>query len=115
MGGNQNTILAIALSSIIVVVDVKKAEKKQGAQSAPTQSSSYADPNKIFVGGFSDKITKDDLSGYFEKFDVVVCYDKLTRKARGFEFVTFESKEAGQGFGEPVSLLKGNKNGNNQG
>jgi len=31
---------------------VKKAEKKQGAQSAPTQSSSYADPNKIFVGGF---------------------------------------------------------------
>ena len=97
---------------------MKKAEKKQGTRSSLAQSSSNkldADPKKIFVGGFGDKITKDDLSGYFEKFDVVVCYDKLTRKARGFEFVTFESKEAGQGFGEPVSLLKGNKNGNNQG
>ena len=50
------------------------------------------------MGGLGDKITKDDLSGYFEKFgtitDAVVCHDKLTRKARGFGFVTFDSKEA---------------------
>ncbi|PAN44799.1 hypothetical protein PAHAL_9G071000 [Panicum hallii] len=82
-------------------VDVKKAEKKQGTRSAPTQSSSYkrdADPKKIFVGGLGDRITRDDLSGYFEKFgtitDAVVCHDKLTRKARGFGFVTFDSQEA---------------------
>ena len=80
---------------------MKKAEKKQGTRSSLAQSSSNkldADPKKIFVGGFGDKITKDDLSGYFEKFgtvtDAVVCYDKLTRKARGFGFVTFDSKEA---------------------
>ena len=80
---------------------MKKAEKKQGTRSSLAQSSSNkldADPKKIFVGGFGDKITKDDLSGYFEKFgtvtDAVVCYDKLTRKARGFGFVTFDFKEA---------------------
>ena len=58
MGGNQNTILVIALSSIIVVVDVKKAKKKQGARSATTQSSSYADPTKIFVVGLVTRSPK---------------------------------------------------------
>ncbi|RCV40687.1 hypothetical protein SEVIR_9G073800v4 [Setaria viridis] len=83
-------------------VDVKKAEKKQGIRYVPTQSTTYnhqnADSKKIFVGGLGDKITKDDLSSYFEKFgtitDAVVFYDKLTRKARGFGFVTFDSQEA---------------------
>jgi RNA-binding protein Musashi len=66
---------------------------------APTPSTTYnhADSKKIFVGGLGDKITKDDLLSYFEKFgtitDAVVFYDKLTRKARGFGFVTFDSKE----------------------
>ena len=54
---------------------MKKAEKKQGTRSASIQSSSYkqnADPKKIFVGGFGDKISKDDLSGYFEKFGTIM-------------------------------------------
>lgn len=52
----------------------------------------------LFVGGLWDKITTDDLSNYFEKFgtitDAVVMYDKTTRMARGFGFVTFDSLEA---------------------
>ncbi|MCL7045233.1 hypothetical protein MKW94_030240 [Papaver nudicaule] len=52
---------------------------------------------KIFVGGLST-ITKEELSSFFGKFgnitDVVVMYDKLTQRARGFGFITFESEEA---------------------
>ena len=54
---------------------MKKAEKKQGTRSSLAQSSSNkldADPKKIFVGGFGDKITNDDLSGYFEKFGTIM-------------------------------------------
>ncbi|CAL4927553.1 unnamed protein product [Urochloa decumbens] len=82
-------------------VDVKKAEKKHGNRSAPAQSPTcyqHTDKKKIFVGGLGDKITKDDLSNYFGMFgkitDAIVFNDKLTRKARGFGFVTFDSQEA---------------------
>ncbi|CAN6286683.1 unnamed protein product [Urochloa humidicola] len=82
-------------------VDVKKAEKKQGNRSAPMQSPTYyqhADKKKIFVGGLGDKLTKDDLSNYFGRFgkitDAIVFNDRITRKARGFGFVTFDSQDA---------------------
>ncbi|CAN6315096.1 unnamed protein product [Urochloa humidicola] len=98
-------------------VDVKKAEKKQANRSALTQSRTYyqdADTKKIFVGGLGDKITKDDLSNYFGRFgtitDAVVFYDQLTRKARGFGFVTFDSQEAaGKVLEKSFYLLKGTR------
>ncbi|ONK64845.1 uncharacterized protein A4U43_C07F30580 [Asparagus officinalis] len=53
---------------------------------------------KIFVGGLSSNITKDEFKSYFEKFgkivDVVIMYDSSTQRPRGFGFITFDSVEA---------------------
>ncbi|KAJ1293420.1 hypothetical protein BS78_01G066800 [Paspalum vaginatum] len=82
-------------------VDVKRAEKKTETRSAQTQGTTYttnAELKKIFVGGLRDHITRDDLVSYFKKFgqitDAVVMIDKLTKKPRGFGFVTFDGQEA---------------------
>ncbi|KAI3992116.1 hypothetical protein MKX01_015007 [Papaver californicum] len=60
-------------------------------------NSDWFKTKKIFVGGLAT-ITKEELSGFFEKFgkinDVVVMFDKITHRARGFGFITFESEEA---------------------
>ncbi|KQK20921.1 heterogeneous nuclear ribonucleoprotein 1 [Brachypodium distachyon] len=60
-------------------------------------SASYSS-KKVFVGGLRDNITEDEFRAYFEAFgtvtDVVVIYDSLTNRSRGFGFVTFDSEEA---------------------
>jgi RNA-binding protein Musashi len=44
-----------------------------------------------------DNVTEEEFKAYFETFgavtDVVVIYDSLTNKSRGFGFVTFDSEE----------------------
>ncbi|CAN6170801.1 unnamed protein product [Urochloa humidicola] len=56
------------------------------------------DSKKVFIGGLRDNITEEEFRTYFEKFgtvtDVVVIYDSLTSRSRGFGFVTFDSEEA---------------------
>ncbi|XP_042496420.1 heterogeneous nuclear ribonucleoprotein 1-like [Macadamia integrifolia] len=53
---------------------------------------------KIFVGGLSSSLTEEEFKSYFEKFgrvtDVVVMYDSVTHRPRGFGFITFDSEEA---------------------
>ncbi|PKA54244.1 Heterogeneous nuclear ribonucleoprotein 1 [Apostasia shenzhenica] len=53
---------------------------------------------KIFVGGLSADVTETEFRNYFEKFgsinDVVIMYDSVTHRPRGFGFVTFNSEEA---------------------
>jgi RNA-binding protein Musashi len=77
-------------------VDVKRARTRY-SQAQPTTHPN-ADSKKIFVGGLGDIVTKADLTVYFEKFgtinDTVVMYERVTRRPRGFGFVTFDSKEA---------------------
>ncbi|WVZ60692.1 hypothetical protein U9M48_010679 [Paspalum notatum var. saurae] len=82
-------------------VEVKRAEKKTESRSAQTQGTmcnKNAELKKIFVGGLRDHITKEDLVDYFKKFgeitDVIVMADKVTRKPRGFGFVTFDCEDA---------------------
>ncbi|KAL2520795.1 RNA-binding protein 1 [Forsythia ovata] len=52
---------------------------------------------KIFVGGLSAGLTKEEFRRYFEKFgrttDVVVMYDNVTHRPRGFGFITFDSED----------------------
>ncbi|KAL2454392.1 P-loop containing nucleoside triphosphate hydrolase superfamily protein [Abeliophyllum distichum] len=52
---------------------------------------------KIFVGGLSADLTKEEFQRYFEKFgrttDVVVMYDNVTHRPRGFGFITFDSED----------------------
>lgn len=53
---------------------------------------------KIFVGGLSAELTEDDFKNYFEKFgrvtDVVVMRDSVTKRPRGFGFITFDSVQS---------------------
>ncbi|XP_062212542.1 uncharacterized protein LOC133913411 [Phragmites australis] len=77
-------------------VEVKRAQTRS-VRTRPTSYSPNADL-KIFVGGLRDNVTEDDLTNYFQNFgaitDVVVMYDRITRRTRGFGFVTFDSHEA---------------------
>ena len=51
--------------------------------------------NKLFVGGLNYATTEENFKSYFEKFglltDFVIIKDALTKKSRGFGFVTFSS------------------------
>uniref|UniRef100_A0A5B7BKL7 RRM domain-containing protein n=1 Tax=Davidia involucrata TaxID=16924 RepID=A0A5B7BKL7_DAVIN len=53
---------------------------------------------KIFVGGLSASLTEEEFKNYFEKFgritDVVVMHDNVTKRPRGFGFITFDSEDA---------------------
>ncbi|KAL6012898.1 hypothetical protein ACLOJK_003387 [Asimina triloba] len=68
-----------------------------GAGSGSNGSSQFKN-RKIFVGGLSANITEDEFRAYFEKYgritDVVVMYDNMTHRPRGFGFITFDSDEA---------------------
>ncbi|XP_074568724.1 RNA-binding protein 1-like [Curcuma longa] len=52
---------------------------------------------KIFIGGLPDNVDQHELRSYFEKFgsvvDAVVMFDGVTRRSRGFGFITFSSEE----------------------
>ncbi|KAG6517052.1 uncharacterized RNA-binding protein C660.15-like [Zingiber officinale] len=56
-----------------------------------------ANSKKIFIGGLPDNVDQQDLKSYFEKFgsvvDAVVMFDGMTRRSRGFGFITFSSEE----------------------
>lgn len=56
-------------------------------------NSPNVEPGKIFVGGLSWETTKEKLKAYFERFgkvdDCVIMMDPVTKKPRGFGFVTF--------------------------
>ncbi|RLN33208.1 RNA-binding protein 1-like [Panicum miliaceum] len=90
------------------MVDVKRARtrapRNQGEHNSQPQQPenrgnnvSY-DSKKVFIGGLRDNITEEEFKAYFETFgtvtDVVVIYDSLTSRSRGFGFVTFDSEEA---------------------
>ena len=57
-----------------------------------TQAASI-EPGKIFVGGLSWETTEDGLKQYFSKYgevsDCVIMQDPMTKRPRGFGFVTF--------------------------
>jgi len=55
------------------------------------------DPGKLFVGGLSWQTTPDSLKQYFQKFgELKECFimcDPVTRRSRGFGFITFVNME----------------------
>lgn len=65
------------------------------------------DIGKLFVGGLSHETTQESLKNYFSSFgevtDVVVMKDTVTKKPRGFGFVTFQDPNSVQKvLGHPV-------------
>lgn len=78
-----------------------KGFSKNSASSSGSSSNDNVNQlktKKIFVGGLSSNVTEEAFRRYFEKFgnitDVVVMYDNVTQRPRGFGFITFNSEEA---------------------
>ncbi|XP_062502760.1 RNA-binding protein Musashi homolog 2-like isoform X3 [Corticium candelabrum] len=67
-----------------------------GTATDPTKE----DPGKMFVGGLSWQTFSDGLRDYFSKFgdikECVVMRDPVTKKSRGFGFVTFADPDCVQ-------------------
>ncbi|KAK6483618.1 RNA-binding protein Musashi-like protein 1 isoform X4 [Huso huso] len=65
----------------------------EGSQTSLSSPDSPHDPCKMFIGGLSWQTTQDGLKEYFSKFgDVKECMvmrDPVTKRSRGFGFVTF--------------------------
>ncbi|CAJ2643866.1 unnamed protein product [Trifolium pratense] len=61
-------------------------------------NSNYIRTKKIFVGGLPANMSVEEFKRYFEKFgaitDVVVMQDSVTRRPRGFGFITFDSEDS---------------------
>ncbi|KAK9265852.1 hypothetical protein L1049_027085 [Liquidambar formosana] len=53
---------------------------------------------KIFVGGLPSSLTEEGFRQYFESYghvtDVVVMYDQITQRPRGFGFISFDNEDA---------------------
>uniref|UniRef100_A0A0C9QX65 TSA: Wollemia nobilis Ref_Wollemi_Transcript_1826_2202 transcribed RNA sequence n=1 Tax=Wollemia nobilis TaxID=56998 RepID=A0A0C9QX65_9CONI len=79
---------------------VPREEQQRNAQLKNSGSNMGVGPRtkKIFVGGLAPTVTEDDFRKYFEQFgsitDVVVMYDHVSQRPRGFGFITFDSEEA---------------------
>ncbi len=60
----------------------------------------YPMDNKVFVSGLPYKVQNEELKAYFESAgtitDAVVIFDKMTRRSKGFGFVTFETEAQAQ-------------------
>ena len=68
--------------------------EKDSSESSPRQFR-----NEIFVGGLPYKIKDGDLKRFFEQFGAVtdssVAIDQVTKRSRGFGFVSFENGTGG--------------------
>jgi len=77
------------------VLDGKKIDPKPAT---PKAKSKEAKSRKIFVGGVSQDTSAEEVKKYFGQYgsveDAVMLMDQITKRHRGFGFVTFTSEEA---------------------
>merc|ERR1719232_1933688 len=76
------------------ILDGKKIEPKPAT---PKSKSREAKTRKIFVGGVSQETSSEEVKKYFSQYglveDAVMLMDQITKRHRGFGFVTFEAEE----------------------
>jgi len=77
------------------VLDGKKIDPKPAT---PKAKSKEAKSRKIFVGGVSQDTSAEEVKKYFNQYgsveDAVMLMDQITKRHRGFGFVTFTSEES---------------------
>lgn len=68
-------------------------EDSQECQTSGAEDTALPDPGKIFVGGLSWQTTPETLRSYFLQYgpikECMVMKDPVTKRSRGFGFVTF--------------------------
>jgi RNA recognition motif. (a.k.a. RRM, RBD, or RNP domain) len=66
----------------------------------PSSHSGDAASLKVFVGGLDQSVNDIDFRTHFEQFgritDAVIMFDRITKRSRGFGFVTYEDVGAMQ-------------------
>merc|ERR1719232_2255610 len=76
------------------ILDGKKIEPKPAT---PKSKSKEAKTRKIFVGGVSQETSSEEVKKYFSQYgpveDAVMLMDQITKRHRGFGFVTFQAEE----------------------
>merc|ERR1719150_2155373 len=76
------------------LLDGKKIDPKPAT---PKAKSKEAKTRKIFVGGVSQETSSEEVKKYFSQFggveDIVILMDQITKRHRGFGFVTFQVEE----------------------
>jgi len=76
------------------ILDGKKIDPKPAT---PKSKSREAKTRKIFVGGVSQETSSEEVKKYFSQYgpveDAVMLMDQMTKRHRGFGFVTFEAEE----------------------
>lgn len=94
--GNDNRICEKICKDIITYVwrackTSMKADSQQ--QQPPAEDGAYNPPGKMFIGGLNWQTTPDALQTYFDKYgeilECMIMRDPVTRRSRGFGFVTF--------------------------
>lgn len=77
------------LSDTYSKLSVTKRQSSIGLESGPDS----CDPGKMFIGGLSPTTTSEKLRDYFQKYgeirEFMIMRDPLTKRSRGFGFVTF--------------------------
>ncbi|ORZ11582.1 hypothetical protein BCR42DRAFT_101472 [Absidia repens] len=89
-------------------IDPKRAVSRSDAAAAAASSPGAGDgagggsaapsTEKIFVGGISSNVDRDEFKAFFEQFgavaDATLMVDRQTGRPRGFGFITFEDAQA---------------------
>ncbi|CAL5066642.1 unnamed protein product [Urochloa decumbens] len=81
------------------MVSAKKVVRKDNHSIvSKSNARSIGTSRKIFVGGLPSNVTEADFRRTFELFgvitNVVVIYNRFTKKPRGFGFITYDSEDA---------------------
>ena len=76
---------------------IPREEQQRSAQKSNSNVGYGPRSKNIFVGGLDPTVIEDEFKRYFEQFgnitDVVVMYDHISQRPRGFGFITFDSEE----------------------
>lgn len=69
------------------------SQTRQGSVTNGLEDSHHSEPGKMFVGGLSWQTSAESLQDYFSRFgqirECVIMKDSITKRSRGFGFVTF--------------------------
>ena len=90
--GKQILVVKYEKKSVSVPEDESNEKWKEQEESV-NQTETVADSGRIFLRNLSYSVTEDEIKELFEKFgpvaEVSLPIDRLTRRSKGFGFVTF--------------------------